>query len=142
MAESQYGKYILKETGGKKSRPEIPGVTPAVLENVKDWAGIQHRINWEYISQPVLGVEEPHTHDFDEFLVFLGSDAANASDFGAEVELSLGKEGEKHIINTATVVCIPKGLAHCLLSFKKVDKPILFCDVYLAPEYVRKPVPK
>ncbi len=142
MAESKYGKYILRDTGGKKVRREIPGVAPAVLEGLKDWGGIQHRINWKYISQPVLMVESPHTHDFDEFLVFLGSDAANASDFGAEVELSLGKEGEKHIINTATVACIPRGLIHGPLNFRKVDRPVLFCNVYLAPEYVRKPVAK
>ena len=140
MAESKYGKYILRGTRGEKSRPELPGVTATVLEGLEDWGGIQHRINWKYISQPVLMVEEPHSHDFDEFLVFLGCDPANARDFGAEVELSLGTEGEKHIIDTATIVCIPKGLVHCPINFKKIGKPILFCNVYLAPDYIRKPV--
>ena len=142
MVESKYGRYILRETRGKKSRPEISAVTLAVLEGLEDWAGIKHRINWKYISQPILMVKEPHTHDFDEFLVFLGCDPTNALDFGAEVELSLGKEGEKHIIDTTTVVCIPKELIHCPLNFRKIGKPILFCNIYLAPEYVRKPISK
>lgn len=142
MAESKYGKYILRETRETKPLPEMPAVTPAVLEGLKDWGGIKHRINWKYISQPVLMVKEPHSHDFDEFLCFLGCDPLNALDFGAEVELSLGKEGEKHIIDAATVVCIPKELIHCPLNFTKISKPILFCNIYLAPEYVRKPVSK
>ena len=140
MAESKYGKYILRGTKGEQAHPETPGVTMTALEGLEDWGGIQHRINWKYISQPVIMVEEPHSHDFDEFLCFLGCDPANARDFGAEVELSLGTEGEKHIIDAATIVCIPKGLVHCPLNFKKVGKPILFCNVYLAPEYTRKTI--
>ena len=34
------------------------------------------------------------------------------TDFDAEVEINLGGEVEKRIINTATVVYIPKGLIH------------------------------
>jgi len=142
MSETKYGKYIIRATGVEKPRPDISAVLSPVLEGIEDWAGIQHRINWKYISQPVVVVEEPHTHDYDEFLVFLASDASNAQDFGAEVELSLGEEGEKYIINTTSVVCIPKGLIHCPLNFRKISKPILFCNVYVAPEYVRKPVSK
>ena len=137
MVESSFGKYILRGTTGEK---EIPGVKTTPLEGLEDWAGIQHRINWKYISQPVLLVEEPHSHDFDEFLVFLGCDPTNARDFEAEVELSMGEEGEKHIIDTGAIVCIPKGLVHCPINFKKVGKPVLFCNIYLSPEYVRKPI--
>ncbi len=140
MTESKYGKYILRGTEEEKSRPEISVVTPAVLEGLKDWGGIQHRLNWKYISQPTLMIEEPHSHDFDEFLIFIGGNPADVKDFGAEIELSLGKEGEKHIIDTSTVICIPKGLIHCPLNFVKISKPILFCNIYLAPEYVRKPI--
>ncbi len=140
MAESKYGKYILRGTVKEKTSPEISPVTPAVLEGLEDWAGIQHRLNWQYISGPTLMVEEPHSHDFDEFLVFLGSNPADSKDFGAEIELSLGEDGETHIINTASVICVPKGLIHGPLNFKKIGKTILFCMIYLAPEHVSKPV--
>jgi hypothetical protein len=140
MAESKYGKYILRETGGKKPPPEKSAITPAVLEGLKDWGGIQHRIDWKYVSQPVLLEKEPHSHDFDEFLCFLGCDPLNPQDFGAEVEISLGKEGEQHTIDATSVVCIPKELIHGPLNFKRVGKPILFCNIYLAPEYAKKPV--
>jgi hypothetical protein len=54
----------------------------------------------------------------------------------------MGEEGEKNIINSATIVCIPKGLVHGPLNFKKIGRPILFCDIYLSPEYISKPVSK
>jgi hypothetical protein len=84
--------------------------------------------------------EEPHSHDFDEFLCFLGSNPEDPEDFGAEIEVSLGEEGEKQIINTATVVCIPKGMIHYPVNFKKIDKPVLFCNIYMSPEYEKNPV--
>jgi hypothetical protein len=142
MAKTKYGKYFLKATKEKNPNPGTSAMTPIELEGLKDWGGIQHRMKWTFISQPVLMEDAPHTHDFDEFMCFFGCDPANGPDFGAEVELSLGKEGEKQIINSPSIVCIPKGMVHCPVNFKKISKPILFCHIYLAPEYVKKPVTK
>jgi hypothetical protein len=138
VANLQYAKYILEGKAEGKTGTGTSAVTPALLEGLEDWGGIQHRINWKYISGPSLLVDEPHSHDFDEFLVFLGSNPANPKDFGAEIELSLGEEGETHVIDTASVVVVPKGLIHCPLNFKKIDKTILFSIVYLAPNYARR----
>jgi len=140
MAKTKYGKYILKGARGEKSPLETSAMKPVVLEGLEDWGGIKHRMKWSFISQPILMIDEPHSHDFDEFLCFLGCNPANELDFDAEVELSLGKEGEKQIINTPTVVCIPRGLIHCPINFKTISKPVLFCHISTAPEYVRKPV--
>ncbi len=131
MVESKYGKYILR---GAESGPEKAAVTPAVLEGLKDWAGIQHRLSWKYVSQPATMVEEPHSHDFDEFLIFIGSNPAEALDLGGEIELSIGEEREKHIIDTASVICVPKGLVHCPLNISRVNKPFLFCNIQLGHE--------
>ena len=92
---------------------------------------------WNCITQPFLMVEESHTHDFDQFLHFYGADSMDISDFDAEVELSLGEEGEKHIITETTVVHIPKGMLHCPLFFKVINKPVIFMNVALTPEYVK-----
>ena len=131
MAESKYGKYILR---GAEPGPEKTAATPAVMEDMKDWAGIQHRLNWKYVSQPTTMVEEPHSHDFDEFLVFIGANPADAKDLGAEIELSIGEESEKHVIDTASIICVPKGLVHCPLNINKVSKPFLFCNIQLGHE--------
>jgi hypothetical protein len=139
VAKLKYEKYILRQT---KPHAEISAVTPALLEGRKDWGGVQLRMNWMYISQPNLMVKEPHSHDFDEFLCFSGCNTTDPFDFGAEIELSLGREGEKHVIDAATIICIPKGLVHDPLCFRRVDKPILFCNIYLAPKYLRKALSK
>ncbi len=140
MATTKYGKYILRPAKETDTRSETSAVTPVTLEGLKDWGGIQHRMKWSFILEPVLLVEAPHSHNFDEILGFYGCDPAHERDFGAEIELSLGREGEKQVINTPTIVCIPKGLIHCPINFKTVTKPILFCRIYTAPEYVRIPV--
>jgi len=122
----KYGKYILRQT---KPSPKGAPAIPLALEGTKDWAGIQHRMTWNHILKPVVMDKEPHSHTFDEFLCFLGNDPKDSFDFGAEIELSLGKEGEKHIIHHTSIVCLPKGLIHGPINFKKITKPILFCDI-------------
>ena len=135
MAGSKYGKYIVRGIAGKES---MPGVLPSAFGEPKDWAGIQHRMKWDYVSKPIR-MEEAHTHDFEEFLCFMGTNPADKDDFCAEIEVSMGKEGEKQVIDTPTVVVIPKGMVHSPINFKKVDKPIIYCSIYTAQEYVKNP---
>ena len=80
-------------------------------------------------------MKEPHAHDFDQFLHFYGADSQNIKDFDAEVEISLGEEGEKHIITEPTVLHIPKDTIHCPINFKVVKKPLIFMNVALTPYY-------
>ena len=139
MTVKKFTKYILqgktKETHTNKASPVIT----AMLEGPEGWCGIHHRITWQYISGPVTLMEEPHSHDFEEFLIFLGNKPGDSKDFDAEIEISLGEEGEIHIINTASVICLPRGLVHGPLKVKRTGKPILFAGIYLSPEYIEKP---
>ena len=78
-----------------------------------------------------------HSHDFDEYLSFLGLNQKNPKDLGAEVEISLGEEQEKHAFNTTTSIYIPKGLPHLPLVFKRVDRPFLLVHIFDTPKYNR-----
>ena len=69
-------------------------------------------------------------------------DPGNIGDFGAEVEMHLGDNHEKHIITFSACVHIPAGLMHCPLNIKKVSKPIMFFDITLSPGASVRPVPK
>lgn len=73
--------------------------------------------------------DKPHVHPYDEFLLFIGSDTNDLSVLGAEAEMCIGKEMERHIITTPTVVALPKGLPHCPLAVTKLDKPFIFAVV-------------
>jgi hypothetical protein len=139
MAENAFAKYVMRGKPGL-TPDEKPGVVTAALEGPQGWSGIDPRITWKYVSQPVLMSEDMHSHDFDEFIIFLGGNPADSKDFDAEIEISLGEEGEKHLITASSVVCLSKGLPHGRLNFRKVGKPVVFVIICLAPDYARKPV--
>lgn len=129
MAETKYGEYITRE-------PLKDGrFAPSLSYIGTPEAGLKLTVH--YITEPFLMIEEAHKHDDVQFLCFYGGNPANIKDFDAEVEISLGEEGEKHLITTSAVVYIPKGLIHCPLNFKKIDKPIIMMGIYLASEYAR-----
>jgi hypothetical protein len=92
---------------------------------------------WNYISEPFLMVQDPHTHEFDQFLHFFNADSANIAQFPAEIELTLGEELEKHIITEPTVIHVPAGMLHGPLEFKRVDGPVIFMNVAFTPEYMK-----
>lgn len=131
MSESEYGKYFINE-------PISMGKFVPNLRYNSDFPDTDFTIRWHYITGPYVMEEEPHAHDFDQFTCFIGGNPVNIREFDAEVELFLGEEGEKHIINRTTIVHIPKGLVHCPLNFKMVKKPIMFMNIPLTSHYGKK----
>lgn len=131
MEATKYGKYFINE-------PIEIGKFAPNMRYSSQFPNTEFTIRWHYITGPWLMEEEPHAHDFDQFTCFIGGNPTDIRDFGAEVELFLGPEGEKHVITSTTIVHIPKGLIHCPLNFKKVDRPIMFMNVPLTSNYGKK----
>ncbi|MBN2318055.1 MAG: hypothetical protein JXR49_03220 [Acidobacteria bacterium] len=79
---------------------------------------------------------EPHVHDHDEVIYFIGSDPANP-ELGAEVNFKIGSKGgeEDHIFSVPTAVVIPKGVWHCPMETLKCDRPFLCMAVSLTTQY-------
>ena len=134
MADIKYQEYFIKE-------PIEIGKFAPCLRYTSDFINTSFAIRWHYVTEPWLMEEEPHTHDFDQFTCFIGGDPTDIREFGAEVELFLGEEGEKYIIDTTTIVYIPKGLVHCPLTFKTVNKPIMFMNIPQTSHYGKKEAP-
>jgi hypothetical protein len=136
MADGKYGKYFIKS-------PVEPGkfCTRLVFfsRNYEAVGEKDYSVLWNCITEPFFMVSDPHSHDFDQFLHFYGANPLDITDFDAEVEMSLGEEGEKHIITEPTVLHIPKDTIHCPLNFKVVNKPIIFMNVAMTPEYMKSP---
>jgi hypothetical protein len=137
MAKLKYGKYVLKhalETGDFG-----PGVSVVGERDFKS----DFSIGFTVIVK--TGLMEPlHVHpQFDMYVSFMGLDPKNIEDLGAEIWMYMGKEGEqeKYVITTPTTVYIPKGVWHCPLDFKRVDKPLLFVHSTIAPKYFKTPKP-
>jgi mannose-6-phosphate isomerase-like protein (cupin superfamily) len=122
MAESKYGKYIMKEPQAK----QWPGIPISVDSSLFSTIGCDFA--FVGVTKPTVSEHPPHKHDVDEFLFFVGGNPENMLDFGGEVELSLGwgEDQEKHTITSTSIVYIPKGLVHLPMNFKRVDRP-LFC---------------
>lgn len=136
MEQTKYGKYIIKEPMYRHSLPTVAMSMHLCGEcdgiDIPDFPG---ELSASCITEPLTMSPVTHAHDFDQFLFFLGSDPRNFFEFGAEIEITLGEEGEKHTIDTTSIIYIPKGLKHCPLVFKKVDKPVMFMHVGFSSKY-------
>jgi len=134
MAETKYGKYIIRE-------PLEKGMAPMLHICAEDgcagaaFPSFPVEVQLLCITEPLEFPHPPHVHDADEIFFIFGSDPKNYYDFDAEIEIYLGEEREKHIINTTSIVYIPKGLVHAPIAIKKVNKPIQWMHVLFAPKY-------
>ncbi len=125
MTESKYGNLIL--TGLIRDIPHYTGKSIVAHDGELN---TDCSMGYHCISKP-MSFDRPHSHDFAEMLCFIGSNPEDITDFGAEIEMTLGDEGEVHNITTPAVVAMPPGLKHCPIVFKKVTKPIVFLEISL-----------
>jgi len=129
------GKYAKYVTPLPIERGPIHG--PWIDLQVENYENANCRFIYRFITKPVDMVPFPHSHDFEEFMMFFGSDPQDISDFDAEIEcyIGQGEDQERYVITSPTVLFFPKGMSHCPLNFKKVDKTITMVIIALTPKY-------
>ena len=133
MAREKYGNLIV----------------PKSFVHLEPWDGFEWVGEADYksavsfiitqIREPAVMEEYPHSHDFDLYLHFLSSDPDHMDELPAEIEICLGEEREKYTIASPASVYVPRGLIHCPLIFKRVDKPIVMFHTTIAPRYAKDP---
>jgi len=144
MAETKYGKYVI--TYSK------PGVSPADLIPGKEAEQFRKMTSVVHLDDEVVkggfcvdclwfweksdSAHPAHTHDFDQFLTFWGTNPENPHDLCGEVELWL--EDEKHIITKSCLVFIPQGMKHGPMVIRKVDRPILHFSAGTSGKYTER----
>jgi len=141
---TKYGKYFLKDNGeppkandfvGLNSIPPFEEIASpqTYFRGASALPGATANIGWQIFKAPVCW-ETPHTHKFDEFIMFLGAEPPDfCKSFDAEVDFWMGEEFEKHTITSTTIIFIPAGIMHSPLNFRVIRKPILFHALYLGP---------
>jgi len=134
MAEKKYAKHFMKDCVIDIKATD----TPVFSFHGEKVGGVPMSCFWSVIKVPTLMEKVPMTHKYDQFLCFLGGDTMNIREFGAVVELYMGKETELNIIDSPTIVYIPAGMLHAPLNFKTINKPIMYLDIYLAPAYEKR----
>jgi hypothetical protein len=130
MAKSKYEKYVLRNS--YKSVFKLESVSAHDNELKCGMIMAFQPVDEAFIMPP-----KSHKHDFYQVMCFLGSNPLNVREFDADVELSMGEEGEVVTINSPSVVTIPPGLFHCPLNFKRIGKPIYFLEITLTRGYHR-----
>jgi hypothetical protein len=149
MEKTKYGKYIISGIPEKvkeetSKREAIEGVSPGKMLLYTD--GEYNPGVYYFTTQWVYGPSEAgippmtHDHSYDEYLGFFGSDTDHPENLCGEVELSIGDE--KHTITKSCVVFVPKGVSHCPMKFKKVDKPIFYFATTPTTAYTKENIEK
>lgn len=98
---------------------------------------LEVNFTWGYYSQCGKWHRggEAHTHPEEEILVFVGLDADDINFMGAELEIGMGPDYERHFFNKPTVAICPKGFPHLPLITRWVDKPYGFFVICLSGEH-------
>ena len=89
-------------------------------------------VRYGLIDGPGMIPEETdkmHTHEYDQMIMFISSDADNMLDLGADLEVDLGPDGIRHRMSTPHVVTIPAGTPHFSPVVTAVRKPFFFVAV-------------
>ena len=63
-----------------------------------------------------------HYHDHDEIVGFVGSNMADPTDLGAEIDFII--DGQKTTITKTCFIYVPAGVKHGGLCFRKIDRPV------------------
>lgn len=140
MAEAKYRKYFLNELYPEERQKGL-GRNPRFIV----WTDDDIIKGSHVFSVMVMGEEAtkvaghgPHTHQDPEVLVALGTDPDNPEELGAEIELCMGREMEKHTITKSTLVYVPANFVHCPFRVIKVDRPFIFIQAQYAPKLTEK----
>jgi len=143
-AEKKYGHYFhnfvyTKGTGG-------PGAADYFfLMEGKDLNNTNTNFSFGYYSKAgAWNTAQPGgcTHPYNECLVFAGLNPKDPDYLGAEIEIALGPDYEKHVIDVPSIVCIPKLLPHGPIVTRKVEKPFAHYAIGLAGEYQATKLPQ
>lgn len=139
MAGTKYDKYVVE-----LSFQDGPGLYRQMTEVSGGQFDLDFHVRYgTYLAAGPMGIESygQHKHNFNQVNFWLGTDTEVIGELGAEVELYLGEEYEKHVITTSTAVSIPKGLAHYPAMINKIDRRFIYVEVSCAREYSEEALP-
>ena len=139
MAAKKNQKYVIELVF-----KDGPGFYRQVAKVSGRGFGIDFNVEYgAYIAPGNMGEEppRPHAHKYNQVLLFLGCDAADMGELGAEVELNIGDEGETYMITTSTAVTVPAGLAHFPARINRMDRRFVYMEVSTTTANAMKTLP-
>jgi hypothetical protein len=133
---AETGKYIITEQTQRQASRGSRGlsISGEVIPGINFfWQG-----GWMIpgVAEGVHDSFTSHTHDYDEVIGFFGTDPENWQELGGEVELWL--DGEKRMLSRSFLIFVPKGMAHCPMIMRAVNKPIFHFTTGPGSMYIRQ----
>src|SRR4030042_5678515 len=132
MTEMKYDRYLSRNCVVSSKVSNHLMMSTRQMESFGDG---NFSIDCIYVTSPRLMIDKPHQHGFAQYLCFFSANPDDVNEFDAEIEFSLGEEGEKHRITSPTVAYVAAGLSHGPLNFAIIGKPIAFIDIAPAGRY-------
>jgi hypothetical protein len=136
MVEKKYQRYVFSDFKEENNFHQVMN-PQAYFRGESQIPGAHMNMGWQVFTDPIQLEQEPHTHNVDEYLIFLGWKLPDVFEFDADIDFYLGEEMEHYSIDKATIIYIPKGMVHCPLNFKRIGIPILFHAILLAPRFTK-----
>jgi hypothetical protein len=149
MAELKYSKYIITEPkpfppelikkfeaehARRKSTVKSTRLMSVDDEIVKDFFYVD--CNWLWSGSAEDTAEEPHAHDFDEVIGFVGSNREDPHDLGGKITIWL--DGKEEVLTKSCLIFVPAGVEHCPILFNRIDRPVFFVTISPIKKYTRK----
>jgi hypothetical protein len=167
MAETKYGKYFIDHDNEKwrwptERRPVMSrmddsvakgsyfylihwmfptegGTTGFGVTNPKDADAARVRFGSSDLvfTHPMAG-HPPHIHKDAELLFHIGTNPDDPMDLGAEVQMYMGPEMERHVFNRTCCIYIPPNFIHSPWKPLKTTRPWIFIEVNQGPVHTEK----
>jgi len=140
LPESNYSRYVVTELKEPEERKKI---APAYNRYAKRilWmdedvvpGAFNMNVSW-YLKAGKTIDDKPHTHEHDEIIGFFSNDANRPHDLGGEIEIWLADE--KQTITKSCMLFVPRGMVHCPLILRRVERPIFHFTVVRAGRDVK-----
>jgi hypothetical protein len=128
-----FNKYLLSGAPKDMKDPK-GGKWIAYTDCTKIAGGVLTRIIRYNPKEAPYSIIDSQTHEYASLMLFLGTDLKDCTDLGAEVELSIGPEKEKHTINKSAYLYVPASTVHGPFKVTKANKPFNFLEIVAGPE--------
>ena len=142
MADTKYGKYFIEYDPArwpKERRPVMVRMEESVMKGSHFYL-----VHWMLPNGPnpigdfPYAGHPPHIHKDAELLFHIGTNPNDPMDLGAEVEMYMGAELERHVITRTTVIYIPPNFIHAPWRPLKTERPWIFIEVNQGPSHTEK----
>jgi hypothetical protein len=125
MADTKYAHLVLDKVV-TLGPPFPPMNSPYAVATPEFWKGVPGAVGqfaFYYVMRTGMFGEPPHSHKNEEYLMFISSDPKDMKNLGATIEVAFGEEWEKYTLNYSTFVHFPKGVVHCPIFVRKLERP-------------------